>query len=67
LAPMLRRVPNWKGFLGQGLDEATLEDLRRHSRTGHPLGGKRFFTKLEKLFGQDVRPRKPGRPPQAEA
>ncbi|MCZ6603894.1 MAG: transposase, partial [Alphaproteobacteria bacterium] len=52
LAPMLRRVPDWKGFLGQGLDEATLEDLRRHSRTGHPLGGKRFFTKLEKLFGQ---------------
>ena len=62
LAPLLRRVPDWPGFLADGLEEEALEAIRRHSRTGHPLGGKKFYQRLQARLGRDVRPRPPGRP-----
>ena len=64
LAPLLDRVPDWRSFLAGGLDEAALETIRGHSRTGHPLGAEKFFRRLKALLGRDVRPRPPGRPPQ---
>ncbi len=62
LKPLLTRVENWQTFLKGGVDEATLEALRRHGRSGHPLGSDAFFKKLERLLERDVKPRRPGRP-----
>ena len=61
-APPLPRVADWREFLADGLDDRTLADLRRHGRTGHPLGAPGYYTKLERLLGREIRPRRPGRP-----
>ena len=65
VAPLLDRVPDWRGFLGGGIDEATLEAIRGHERSGHPLGGEAFFKKLESIVGRPGTPRHPGRPQKA--
>lgn len=62
VAPLLERIPDWAAFLEAGTDQRTLETIRHHTRTGHPLGSKGFLDKLEGILGRDVQPRKPGRP-----
>ncbi len=62
VAPLLDRVPDWRGFLAGGLDDADHDAIRAHERTGHPLGGGAFFARLKSKLGRDVRPRPPGRP-----
>ncbi len=62
VAPLLKRVPDWRAFLLGALEDDALATIRAHSRTGHPLGNDRFFKSLAKTFGRDVKPRKPGRP-----
>ena len=34
--------------------------FRRHERTGRPLGGERFVTRVERLLGRILRPCKRG-------
>ncbi len=65
VAALLDRVPDWRSFLAEGLDAAALAPIRRHGRTGHPLGSAEFFDRLETILGRDVRPGKPGRPKKA--
>ena len=65
VAALLDRMPDWRTFLAGGLDEAAMEAIRSHGRTGHPLGSAEFFDKLEAILGRNVRPRKPGRPRKA--
>ena len=55
-------IRDWTKFLSDPTDEEERELLRRHQRTGRPLGGERFIDKLEKLVGRKLRPQKPGRP-----
>jgi len=38
VAPMLERVVDWHTYLDAGETEPMLETVRRHSRTGRPLG-----------------------------
>ncbi len=66
-APALGRVADWRAFLADGLDDDTLEELRRHGRTGHPLGSAAYYKKLERLLGPGIRPRRPGRPKETPA
>ena len=55
----------WKEFLTAG--EEGIDGLRRHTRTGRPLGSDEFLCKAEKVLGRRVRllpigrPRKAGR------
>ena len=65
VAALLDRMPDWRTFLAGGLDEASMEAIRSHGRTGHPLGSTKFFDKLEAILERNVRPRKPGRPRKA--
>ena len=58
--PLLERVEDWKEFLRLPEEEATLEELRRHERTGRPLGDERFIARLERLAGRRLRRQKPG-------
>ncbi len=62
-SPLLAMIPDWSSFLGSAIDPEQQEVLRRHERTGRPLGSKRFVGKLERFLGRSLHPRKGGRPP----
>ena len=40
--------------------EEELKDLRRHSRTGRPLGNETFLERLEAMLGRVLKPQKRG-------
>ena len=61
--PLLQRVPDWHEFLTEGLDADETASLRRHERTGRPLGEAAFLDRIEKKLGRSVRPAKAGRKP----
>ena len=61
--PLLDRVNDWRGFLLEAEEAETLERLRRHGRTGRPLGDPEFVVRLEKRLRRRLRPLKPGPPP----
>jgi putative transposase len=63
VAPLLDLVPKWAEFLAGGLAEEQAATLRKHERTGRPLGDKRFVAKLEKQLGRPLTKRKPGPKP----
>lgn len=62
IEPLLTRAPDWQGLLQGGLEQDRLEEIRRHVRSGHPLGSARYFTGLKRLLGRDLQPRAVGRP-----
>jgi len=61
-APLLKREPDWSGLLRRSLEEAELDRLRLHGRTGRPLGGDAWLKRLEAKTGKSLRPGKRGRP-----
>jgi putative transposase len=60
-APLLVIVTDWRGFLLSPLSEKDIEALRKHERTGRPLGNERFVEKLEVTLGRILRRQKPDR------
>ena len=60
VGPLLRLVGNWVTFLSQGLGAADEETLRKHERTGRPLGDEGFVERLEATLGRPLRKSKPG-------
>ena len=58
--PLLDGVGDWRAFLDGGLGEEALEALRRHERTGRPLGSTAFVERLERMLGRSLKKRKPG-------
>ena len=60
-APLIERAGDWRHFLDGGIETAALEEIRRHERTGRPLGGADFVAGLEARLGRPLLPRKPGR------
>ncbi|MBI4342951.1 MAG: transposase [Candidatus Omnitrophica bacterium] len=67
VAPLLQRVPDWRGLLESGLTPAERTEIERHGRTGRPLGSDRFLTTLEAALGRALGPRRAGRKPKAAA
>jgi putative transposase len=53
---------SWKRHVMERLDEVAIQDVRRHTRTGRPLGSDTFLSKLEARLGRRLRPLSPGRP-----
>ncbi|MDP6345294.1 MAG: transposase [Alphaproteobacteria bacterium] len=60
VAPLLELVDDWSAFLAGGLAEADGEALRRHERTGRPLGDTGFIAGLEGRLGRPLGPGKRG-------
>lgn len=58
--PMLQEIGDWEAFLRLSLDEEELATLRRHQRTGRPLGSHDFLRTLEKQLRRVLLPRKRG-------
>jgi len=63
VAPLLKRVKDWREFLTEALEVDEAELLRRHERTGRPLGKPAFLDRIEATLGRIVRPAKRGPKP----
>ncbi|HEC14865.1 MAG TPA: transposase [Rhodospirillales bacterium] len=58
--PLLDIAGDWAAFMARGLDESERGALRRHERTGRPLGDERFIERLETTLGRPLKKKKPG-------
>ena len=58
---MVDNIADWSGFLLG--DEDRLDDIRKHTRTGRPLGSESFIQHLKVLTGRSLRHRKRGPKP----
>ena len=59
--PLLEMAEDWRVFLKQPTAEAEIDLIRKHERTGRPLGNQYFVKKLERLFDRVLRPCQAGR------
>ena len=64
--PLVAEVNDWRAFLAAAEDEATVEALRRHGRTGRPWGDLAFLRRLERRLDRRLVPGTPGRPKTGE-
>lgn len=60
VAPLLAMVADWNAFLQSAVPEEELTQIRRHGRTGRPLGDETFVGRLEGLVGRVLKPQKRG-------
>jgi putative transposase len=60
--PLAEEVSNWRRFLAAADDPESLAALRRHLRTGRPLGSVAFLRRLGRRLGRSILPGRPGRP-----
>ena len=51
-------IKDWRSYLGEGGQE--LDQIRKHSRTGRPLGDEEFIGKLECVLGRSMQKKRPG-------
>lgn len=58
--PLLAIVADWQELLASDLPEEEYDTLRRHERSGRPLGSDAFISRIEKLTGRVLRKQKPG-------
>ena len=61
--PLLALVDDWAEFLEDGIEASAAEALRRHERTGRPLGGEPFLVALERRLGRALAPQRRGPKP----
>lgn len=59
IKPLLSRVPEWSDFLTLSTEEE-LDILKKHEKTGRPLGKDTFIASLEKRLQRVLRPQKRG-------
>jgi dienelactone hydrolase len=64
--PLVAEVMDWRGFLGQEEDQEVLRRLRRHGRTGRPLGSPEFVTDVERRLARILAPHRPGPRPHGQ-
>jgi len=60
VSPLLEIVGDWTLFLSSGGEEEKMNDIRRHERTGRPLGSSAFVEKLENNLERTLKRQKPG-------
>jgi len=60
VAPLLAMIGDWNAFLQSAIAEEELRGIRRHGRTGRPLGDEAFVGRLEALVGRVLKPQKCG-------
>ena len=59
--PLLEMVDDWRQYLYE--NEEAWDLIRRHERTGRPLGSPRFVADLEEMTGRELAKKKPGPKP----
>jgi len=63
VAPRLAMIGDWGDFLKSAMPEEELRDIRRHARTGRPLGDESFLARLEEMVGRVLKPQRRGPKP----
>ena len=59
--PLLEMVKKpWKDFLSNDIHSSEIDLLKKHERTGRPLGTDSFIEKMEFLLNRKLRLQKPG-------
>jgi len=58
--PLLEMFGDWREYLTRDIPEKEFQALRRHERTGRPLGDETFLANLEETLGLTLRPLKSG-------
>ena len=53
-------VGDWRTFLLESPANDVMNDLRKHERTGRPLGRESFLQHLENTLSRVLRKQKPG-------
>jgi putative transposase len=53
-------ISNWQEFLDSKDEQGEFDLVRRHERTGRPLGGEGFIESLETRLGRNLGRHKPG-------
>jgi putative transposase len=56
-----QEMKDWAGYISEEDEDKDIIAFRKHSRTGRPLGDKKFIDKLEKTTGRRLYIKKPGR------
>ena len=65
--PLLDKVQmGWEDFLWLPVARSEAELLKKHERTGRPLGESSFIQRLEQSLGRSLTPQKPGPKPKEE-
>jgi putative transposase len=67
VAPLLAMGGDWRALLDIAIREEEIRDLRRHGRTGRPLGDETLLGRLEEMVGRVLKPRKRGPKPNHRA
>lgn len=60
VGPMLERISDWSSYLETQGSEQHLDEIRKHARTGRPIGNRDFVKRLEQLTGRRLNKCKPG-------
>jgi len=60
---MLERVADWRAYLTHTVDGGAAEQIRKHTRTGRPLGTAEFIHEIETLTSETLTPKRPGSKP----
>ena len=58
--PLLEIVGDWEAFLFDPLSSKEYGDLKRHEKTGRPLGDSNFIEQIEKSLKRTLQRQKPG-------
>ena len=58
--PLAGIISSWEELLSSDLPEEDYETIRRHERSGRPLGSEDFLDRLETLTSRLLRKKKPG-------
>lgn len=58
---VIEEIKDWKEYLSQIDEEKDIEQLRKHSSTGRPMGDNNFIGVVEKITGRVLKKKKPGR------
>ena len=63
VSPLLELVGDWGRFIAGQIADREVSLLRRHERTGRPLGAESFIDRLERALSRRLRKQKPGPKP----
>ena len=65
VAPLMRMIGDWKGYLMQKPLEGEVRTIMTHERSGKPAGDKEFILRMERILGRDLARKKPGPKPKS--
>ncbi|MFW6124441.1 MAG: transposase [Acidobacteriota bacterium] len=60
---LLKEIKDWRNYLMKRETEEEIRLIRKHEKTGRPLGSTSFILRAEKITGRRFRKKKTGRPP----